>query len=77
MLNIEVFAGGLMKLTMQVNSLLQVPVPHPPPAPRFVPLPSLAYREYSFRPLFVCVCVCVCVCVGGLRSQVTVHAWRV
>lgn len=39
MLNIEVVAGGLMKLTMQVNSLLQVPVPHPPPPlPRFVPL---------------------------------------
>ncbi len=33
MLNIEVVAGGLMKLTMQVNSLLQVPVPHPPPLP--------------------------------------------
>lgn len=44
MLNIEVVARGLMKLTMQVNSLLQVPH-SPPPLPRFS---SSAHHEESF-----------------------------
>lgn len=38
MLNIEVVARGLMKLNIQLNSLLQLPVPHPPPLHCFVPL---------------------------------------
>lgn len=50
MLNIEVVAGGLMKLTVQVNSLLQVPHPPPPPPPSSLcPFISLAYCEESFR----------------------------
>lgn len=66
MLNIEVVAGGLMKLTMQVNSFLQVPVPHPPsspppPLPRFVPLPHwLIMRRasgLSVRWGWECLCV--------------------
>lgn len=46
MLNIEVVAGGLMKLTMQVNSLLRVP--HPPPPSSLCPFISLACCEESF-----------------------------
>lgn len=72
MLNIEVVAGGLMKLTMQVNSLLQVPVPHPPPPPpplpRFVPLPHWLIMRRA-PGLSVCMCVCSQVPVhGGFRE---------
>lgn len=82
MLNIEEFAGGLMKLTMQVNSLLQVPVPHPsppppppspPPLPCFVPHPHwLIARKASglcVSGVAKCICVCVCVCtLTGTRA---------
>lgn len=66
MLNIEVVAGGLMKLTMQVNSLLRVP--HPPPPSSLCPFISLACCEESFRA------ECVCGEGGGVTGT---HAWRV
>lgn len=65
MLNIEVVAGGLMKLTMQVNSLLPVRAPHPPPPPRSVPLSHwLIVRTESFRA----VCVAWIPCMEGFRG---------
>lgn len=80
MLNIEVVAGGLMKLTMQVNSLLQVPVPHPPPQPRFVPLPHWLIARRASGLSVRCVgggggvCVCVCAhrypCMEGLEGVI-------
>lgn len=65
MLNIEVVAGGLMKLTMQVNSLLQGPAPPPPPLLRSDPLLHwlVVTRAPGLR-------VCVYVLTGT-------HAWRV
>jgi len=65
MLNIEEFAGGLMKLTMQVNSLLQVPVPHPPPPPPpplpcFVPLPHWLIMRRASGLCVSGVGKCVC-----------------
>lgn len=67
MLNIEAVAEGLMKLTMQVNGLLQVPVPHPPPLTRFVPLPHWLITGESFGA--ECEEGCVFVLTGA-------HAWR-
>lgn len=77
MLNIEALAAGLMKLTMQVNSLLEETPPPPPPSPA-LPLPPLScaligpYQESSR----VCVCVCPSLCVSvhvRTRSQVAMH----
>lgn len=65
MLNIEAVAAGLMKLTMQVNSLLEV---QPPPPPRSVLLTHWSLRGELQGSVSERVRVCVCVC-----SQVAMH----
>lgn len=71
MLNIEAVAAGLMKLTMQVNSLLEVqPPPPPPPPPRSVLLTHWSLRGelqgWLSERARACACVRAC-------SQVAMH----
>lgn len=64
-LNIEALAAGLMKLTMQVNSLLEE---QPPPPP------TVLSSHWSLPGELQGVCVCVYACACLLPGS---HAWRV
>lgn len=70
MLNIEALAAGLMKLTMQVNSLLEEKPPHPLPPPPTVLCSHWSLARELYERRFVCVSARAYTLSGS-------HAWRV